>query len=198
MKKIAVDKARVRLDKASGALKRVEASRTFPDFQSAWTDFLVALNSIVFVLEKGARGNPQSQQWYGGKKTFGRKDPLLRYLHQARNADEHGLEPVAERMPAQTFIGAPGQSVNVKSLIVDDNGNINAQFEPVNGVLPTIKFVPPHAVLIAVSDDRYGETHDPPKSHLGRPLLSTSPAAIAKAALEYYSSLIDEAELMIR
>jgi hypothetical protein len=174
MKKIAVDKARDRLRKAGTILRRVADTKTFPEFQSAWTDFLIALNTITFVLEKGASSNAQSRQWYGGKKKIGRKDPLLRYLHQARNADEHGLEPVAEHRPGHIAIGVGGESVHIRSLTFSA-GQITGSFDPVDGKLPTIHVAAPHVALITVSDDRHGEKFDPPKEHLGETFLDTSP-----------------------
>ena len=63
MKQIAIDKARKRLAKASVCLERIEASRSFGEFESAWTDLLIALDDIHTVLQQGAKTNPQSRQW---------------------------------------------------------------------------------------------------------------------------------------
>ena len=79
-------------------MSRPNSSATnYADFEAAWTDFLVSTNAIYTILEVGAKGSPQSRQWFGRKKIERRNDPLLQYLHQARNADEHGMAPVADR-----------------------------------------------------------------------------------------------------
>lgn len=92
----AIAKAELRFAKATSCLAEIQKPpSTYKDFLHIWTDFLLALNAVYTSLEQGAKSSPQSRQWFGGKKRERRQDPLLRYLHQARNADEHGLAPVS-------------------------------------------------------------------------------------------------------
>src|SRR5690554_4837888 len=96
MKRPAVEKARARLSRASESLSLIEASDSYESFQSAWTDLLIHLNSVYSILEQGSRGNGKSEAWFGRKKNERRTDPLLQYVHQARNSDEHGIEPITK------------------------------------------------------------------------------------------------------
>lgn len=193
MKKIATDKAQNRLDKARESLARVEASRNFAEFGSAWTDFLIATNSIHSILEQGAKSNPRSRQWYGGKKNERRKDALLSYLHQARNADEHGIEPITVLKPGQITLTSSG-SIALQSLIINNDGTVAAEFVPYSeGAHPVVKAEPASAVLISVIDERFGNRFDPPTEHLGAALSDTSPMTVARAGLAYHVALVEEA-----
>jgi hypothetical protein len=68
MKQAAIDKARSRFEKATECVTRIERSGYFAEFESAWTDFLLAANVIWSALEQGVKDTPQSRQWFGGKK----------------------------------------------------------------------------------------------------------------------------------
>ncbi len=147
VEQIAVDKASRRLEKASICLKRMEHSRSFDEFESAWTDFLIALNTIHTALEQGAKTNPQSSLWYGGKKTERHKDALLSYLHQAKNADEHGIEPITAYMPGGVKIGE-GAQLSVIAKTIDHHGKISLEAHPIES--PGIEIITPSAKLIPV------------------------------------------------
>jgi hypothetical protein len=164
MKQTAIEKGQNRLAKAQECLTRIERAKNFPDFESAWSDFLLALNTIHTALEQGAKDDAKSNQWYGGKKKERRNDPLLRYLHHARNADEHGLLPVAEHKSGNLAINSPGEP--------------NEFFPSGGSPFPAIKITPPHVVLITVIDERYHDKFDPPIEHLGIPLSNTSPFSV--------------------
>ncbi|MGZ3274570.1 MAG: hypothetical protein ACXU82_12055 [Caulobacteraceae bacterium] len=192
MKPAAIIKANERLERAKKALSQCTASKDFKAFAYYWTDFLTALNQVPSALEKGARDNPQSRQWYGGKKNAGRKDPLLRYLAQARNADEHGIEPVVFDAPDRFRVqAATSAGANIKQIVTDKDG-IHITLKPGSGpALVTRKA--PGPLLIPVRDDRFNELFMPPSEHLGASIVDDMPAAIGALALAYYEALVDEA-----
>lgn len=196
MKRVAIEKARSRLARANEALQRLRTSRYFQQFEPAWTDYLVSLNTVYSILEQGSRGSPKSEAWFGRKKNERRRDPLLQYLHQARNSDEHGIEPVVEHDPGHVAIGKRGEAVHIVSGIFGP-GMVNATLAPVEGKLPSIEVVHAHPKMISVTDNRFGDTFDPPTEHLGRPLRTGSPTEVAELGFEYHKQLIDEAERLI-
>jgi hypothetical protein len=195
MKQIAVDKARRRLGKASACLNRMENSGSFDEFESAWTDFLIALNSIHVTLELGAKTSPQSRQWYGGKKTERRKDALLSYLHQARNADEHGIEPIAAHKPGGVKISVGTQPTFILTTAIK-HGKVALELHPVEG--HGMEIIPPSAELIPVRYDRFGDVFGPPTQHLGSMLPDISPLAIARVGFKYHEALVQAAAALVR
>ncbi len=197
MKAEAITKARSRLTRAKEAIAVLHTPEGQDRFEADWTDFLLASNTVYTVLEQGAKATPQSRQWFGRKKLERRRDPLLQYLHQARNADEHGLEATYDctnQTLDVTF--PPGHAPKTTTIKLDDGTEITADV-PANseGMLIEVRLF--H--LVTVRDSRYGTAYDPPAEHLGLPLEhGTNPLFVADLALDYLDALIDEAGKLVR
>ena len=93
----AVEQAQVRLRKAEKALEALKEADGYEAAEDAWTDFLLAASTIYTKLEQGSKSNNRSSGWFSRKKKERKDDPLLKYLHRARNSDEHGIERIDER-----------------------------------------------------------------------------------------------------
>src|SRR6516165_1236564 len=91
MKAIGLDSARERLRRAHSAFERLERATTNKDRETAWSDFLLASHAVYSKLEQGSKGCGKSQAWFGRKKHERKNDELLRYIHHARNIDDHGI-----------------------------------------------------------------------------------------------------------
>ncbi|WP_139043881.1 hypothetical protein [Allomesorhizobium alhagi] len=198
----AVEQARKRLGKARHAVARLKDSSSYEDSEDAWTDFLLACSAIYSKLEQGAKKNGKSLAWFGRKKHERKKDDLLRYVHFARNTDEHGIE----RITAQE----PGNNTRMIRPTYGERHPITAQvFDPKTGerVGGLRKGVMDGARLrcVRVVDDRYGDACDPPLSHLGKPIHIPEvdgirggdyPDVIAGLVLDYLETLVSEAETL--
>ena len=80
MHPVAIEKAKSRLRVAKKALEDVKKSHTMESFHDAWYSF--------------------------GEKARQRiADPLLHYLYEARNDDEHGLTRNTRRVPEKLGVG---------------------------------------------------------------------------------------------
>jgi hypothetical protein len=90
----AIDQAKSRLSRAEKALAALSAAKAIEEAEAAWTDFLIAAATIYSKLEQGAKGSGRCEGWFGQKKKARKDDQLLRYLHFARNSNEHGIERV--------------------------------------------------------------------------------------------------------
>ena len=51
-------------------------------------------------LNKAAKVSGKASAWYGRVKKLRKDDPLLSYMHHARNSEEHGIEDTTKRMKA--------------------------------------------------------------------------------------------------
>lgn len=194
MKKAAIDKATRRLEDARRAIQRIEKAHYYNEFESAWAEFLTAFNAIYNILSAGARNHLKSQPWLGRKIKQRRDDPLLRYLKQARDTEEHGLEPVTELEPGYISIGAQGGPVHIRSLEIDGQGNISGDISTPGGGSLVVTKKPASAKLVTVTDGRFGHSVDPPKEHLETKLKNGSPLEVARTGLGYLELLIDEAK----
>src|SRR5207249_4288002 len=92
MDPVALALAKNKLYVAAESNAKLQAATTYVDAELAWSAFIMAASTIYSKLEQGAKSSGKSQGWFGRKKKERRTDALLRYLHFARNSDEHGLE----------------------------------------------------------------------------------------------------------
>lgn len=109
MNEVATKLSAENLDRAVEAFDRIEAATTLVEIETAWSDFLVFANRVFSKLEQGAKSNGKSKAWFDSKKHERRTNTLLRYVHHARNADEHGIRRVTEKEPGGIVLGVgPG------------------------------------------------------------------------------------------
>lgn len=187
----AIDQAKARLQKAERALAELKAAEFFDDAENAWSDFLIAAAGIYSKLEQGAKGNPKSGPWFGAEKNLRKTDPLLRYIHFARNVDEHGIERVTE------------QSLDNIDLKFNERRKIQIQQvdkvtqQPFGSLIDAV-IAGPTLKLVRVYDRRFGNFADPPETHLGKPAAfgTSFPDELGAMAFEYLRDMILRAELL--
>ena len=114
MDRNALAQARSRLNKAIAYAAAMKANTDINAVMEAWGDFLIAAGAVYSKLEQGAKGHPASEPWFGAKKAQRKADPLLAYLHQARNVEEHGITP-PHRWRAPSIVIPPGGHAMVRS-----------------------------------------------------------------------------------
>jgi hypothetical protein len=196
MNRIAIEAAQKALDQANEAFAAMQIADSFEKFEGAWTDFLTKANRVYTKLEQGAKANGKSFAWFGGKKHERKQDQLLRYIKNAREADEHGLAKITERSAGGVGINFPGPgSVLVKRGIIG-GGRIELELEdPTTRVAVTV--IPASVKLIEVTN--YGDRYEPPLMHKGQPIRQSHPLAhphpivVAELTISHLTDLIAEA-----
>ena len=119
-----------------------------------------------------------------------KEDELIRYLHMARNTDEHTANPVVRKQPAGISINgsAPGRGLYIRRLEFMRDGSfvLNA---PLGA---TVEAIPPK-VEPEILTNRYGE-FPLPTSHRGEKLESTDLTTLGKLGLEFYRDAFKDLE----
>lgn len=206
----ALRKARLRYNVALSNAQALQTTTSFEDFSQHWYVFLHAAKGIYTTLEQGAKATPQARQWFGRKNQERKDDPLLRYISEARNDDEHGIEDAVERAPSKLEFGV--SDPDFSAFMRDQRGNTFAgsgaavtfvgkmptadempDLTPLDGKPVKIVFTPERPVLKAVHD-RMRRSYDPPTDHLGKQLKSGSPQEVARLTVDYLADLLQEAE----
>lgn len=198
----AVEKCYDRLTKATGALFDCRKSSNFKEFYSHWAEFLIHTGGVLNALEAGAQYTPQGKQWYGNVKRQGRNDPLVRYMHQARNTEEHEAEAkTASHREGRIGIGGPGETIRLSEIRFGrqlwDNPVEYLRGRAINtstGQTATIRLTPAGPQLVPVTYRNV--TFAPPGEHKGKRLKSDHPVAIADEYLAYLKDLIEQAKGM--
>ena len=194
MRAAAIDQAKSRLKQAEDALVALKAAKAVEDAEAAWTDYLVAAGTIYSKLEQGAKGSGTCEGWFGKKKKARKDDQLLRYLHFARNSNEHGIERVVTTSAANHHRGRPlafNERIPVRIYPVDQ-----ATMAPLIGQSAEGVMAGPTLGPIRAHDRRYNDYCDPPTEHLSQPINFGGNFCYEVGALgiEYLRGLIGEAE----
>lgn len=212
MQNSAIEKAKSRLRVAQKAVAELKLCQTFGDFTDTWYVVLTSSKNVYTVLEQGAKGSPRSMQWFGAKKQIRKSDPLLQYMFEARNDDEHGLGSAVELKPELYEIGVsdprssnrihlnggPFSDVFIEgttTAVAFEGGPppANLRVTSLDGKPVRIRRTPATTILTPVSA-RGHRTYPPPTHHLGQPIKDTSPIAIAELNVAYLERLLGEAE----
>jgi hypothetical protein len=161
------------LKRAVRAHKRIRSPETHEDAEDAWADFLTHANKVYLKLRAACHGQGVDWMWWKKKMDERRDDPLLVYIHHARNSDTHRLEDTTRRIP-------PGSHV-VRM--------------PLGGSYTYVSAVP-HLRPLPVIDQ--GIVYPAPMEHKGQPYGFGDVGFMAYAAMMHLQSLVAEAASRLR
>ena len=144
MRKEAVDQASTKLEKARQAVAAMARSNDLQALEAAWIDFVK--------LEQGTKANASSEGWFSRKKHERKLDPLLSYIHHARNAEEHTIEPITERVSSS--VAVKGRGAYRFDGILGRNANLKVTH--LGGEPPQVETKGPHVRLVRIRDRGVG------------------------------------------
>lgn len=185
----AIEKARSKLARSIAIHGEMERSPSLADVRIAWPDFLINANGVFSALEQGAKDSEPSKRWFGGVSKFRRSDPLLQYLHQARNSEEHSLEEQTYPIPGSLLVVGTGNGPHEATLNSNPDGSLRITYDPRKAKVLNYK---PQLVFTQVSNR--GVQYPAPESHRGVKLFQISPQKAAALVILYLEEIIQEAE----
>ena len=196
MNRAGFEKSRERLAEAIKALERLEASKNWNDFAVAWELLIWNLGRVYSALEQSVKGHPKSEKWFATQKRLRKTDGALQYLHQARNAAEHGIREVLEVKPAGISVGHPSGSMFIKMARGGPEGVRELIAWGPDGSPPQVKFSAERIELTRVFNrDRW---YSPPEEFLGEKLENRTPVGLAAKVLEHMTVLfVDAQDLLV-
>lgn len=183
---------------AKEAIERLSLENGKRDYEVAWSQFLSQVSRFYSKFEQGSKGCQKSEPWFGRKKHERKTDPLLSYLHHARDSDEHGLEYVVQetgsRLDVQMAEGATKIHTSF-DMMVDNRGKVHIRNPKTSTpqAIQAMDLIDPRMELVTVTDGRFGDSFDPPEMHMGMPIVDRSPLGIANLAIPYLNDLMKEA-----
>ena len=145
---------------------------SFVEYEQAWREFLRRVERIYGKTRAASRNLPQWQPINSRVHQLREKDPLLLYVRQARNADEHTIQDVASDWQPEPYAVPIG------------DGAVEVHFK--HGDRPLL----PVTVR--------GVTYEPARAHLGASFADSlgkgrdEPAIVAEMTLSFYAEFINE------
>lgn len=166
----------------------MKAAENMEDFEEEWKQYLTCLEKIWAKVERTCQPHANIfQPWQGKFQALRKKDMLLRYLKQARDADNHSIQDLTEVKPGQMTINFPSGSGRIDYLHIDNSRVVSYAGSP---MIETV--TPPHPVAVSIKNN--GEWYNPPTSHLGKNVPNHHPITIAELGIAFYSKYIEEVE----
>lgn len=187
LKQEALRQAWDRFAAAKSAERRMREAKSLNDAESAWIDFLMSAHTVYSKLKIGVRGT-SNEGWWSQKVQERASDPLLSYLHHARNADEHGVDFRPAKQPGRLLIGRGGQAIRLDGTL-GPGGMLRVT--SLDGSTPHVEITQPQLELVPVTDR--GITYSIPTHHLGKAIEHATPVECATLAIVYLQALLQDA-----
>ncbi|MCU7872605.1 MAG: hypothetical protein KZQ91_07650 [Candidatus Thiodiazotropha sp. (ex Lucinoma borealis)] len=180
------------IKRAKKHLDDMIAYKKVSEVESAWQDFLFRLERIWEI----SRKRHEKQRWfskvYGPYASLRKKDPLLKYLKQARNAETHTIVSTLDAPISITVRDKNGRPFNVDKikstmdktdLTIDiDSSDKEYEFEA-DAYRET-----PVVTRFKSRKDWY----NPPTTHLGKVIDTKCPITIGNLGLDFCQKFLDE------
>ena len=97
--KTPLGRAKRELRAAMSALEAMRTAATYDEFLTAWQSFLDRLEKVWVKIERECQAfRARFEPWQSAFKRVRDNDELLRYLRQARHADQHSVRLSVEEM----------------------------------------------------------------------------------------------------
>lgn len=180
---------RKELRAAARAIDGMKKACSLDEFEAEWRQFLTCLEKVWTKVERSCQTFPSKfEPWQGSYKRLRKKDMLLRYLKQARDADEHSIQDVTQVAPGSRTINF----VNPRGGYIEHMEIRGGQIVAYSGDPIIVKDTSPHPVAVPVKN--HGEWFNPPTTHLNVPITSQHPVVLADLGLKFYQQFVDEVE----
>lgn len=178
------------LELASDLIESMKRANTLVELEAYWKRYLHHLDRVWNKAQAHFSKSPKWSGWHGKYAKLRKNDQLLNYFVGARNADEHSISEITEKLPAAWEITpvSPGEQLNIKSMRIVC-GNIEhldtdtpfkiAFFASRIGLLPAVN---------------RGITYPVPGEHLGKAIIPYDLIGLAERGVLFYKSFLKEAE----
>jgi hypothetical protein len=180
---------RAELAAARRAIEGMRTANGMDEFESHWRIFLNAIEKVWQKVEGCCQPVRSAfQPWQGRYQALRKTDMLLRYIKQARDADNHSIQDITAFQAgsrAMRFVNPRGG--HIKRMQISGGQIVHYEGDPM-----IVEDHPPHPIAVRVKN--HGEWFNPPSTHLGHPVPNQHPVLLAELAHKFYSSYIDEVD----
>lgn len=180
---------RLELAAAAKALADMRRAKSMDEFEMGWR---TCLNHLEKAWQKTERCclhvRSQFEPWQGRFHKLRRKDMLLRYLKQARDADNHSVQDVTKLQPGSRgykFLNPRGGYI--KRMEIRNGEVVHYEGDPM-----VVEETLPHPIALPVKNN--GEWFNPPTAHLGQAIPIPHPVLLAELGIKFYSDYVGEVQ----
>jgi len=184
----AFSRAKDHLESARRNLEATAKASSLDELAWAWSGFLTDAQRVFSKLREATRAGP-SKRWSEILQRTRDQDELLRYVHQARHADEHGLERIAQKQNGELNITAGDGPAHIHTITAIPGKGVSIEYR---GERPVVTWTPERVVLLPVRNR--GVVYPVPTQHLRQRLPDATAISIAERAYQFLAEAVAEAE----
>ncbi|MEW8333955.1 MAG: hypothetical protein AB2723_00760 [Candidatus Thiodiazotropha sp.] len=183
------------LDIAAKAIDEMKATTNFSEFQESWENFLFRIERAWEFTERSLKSRKGFQQWHKPYTELRKKDPLLVFLRQARNAEMHSVSATVTKPLKMAVVDKSRRGFQLNSISYKiENGTLTIDLDSPDILLDLdTKVVPTDPEVVRFKNR--GKWYNPPWHHLKERIRDLHPVCLAELGLQFYRSYIQEAEV---
>lgn len=183
------------LDIARKAIDKMKSTKDFSEFQESWENFLFRIERAWEFTERTLKNRKGFQQWHKPYTDLRKKDPLLVFLRQARNAEMHSVSPTVSKPLKMAIVDKSGRGFQLNSISSKlEDGTLTIDLDSPDILLDLdTKIVPTNPEVVRFKNR--GKWYNPPWQHLRERISDLHPVALAELGLSFYRAYVNEAEL---
>lgn len=175
--------------KARELVDLMASASNLEEYEECWKEFLHKLDRGFNKLKELYKNDKRAKRIIDSINTARNSDPLISYLMQARNSDEHSVREITDRVLGYTKVtGGFGGGKIIRGIIkggmapntLVTEGNLDIEFKI--------------DCLRIVSVTNYGQQYDPPNLCAGKAIATQAPHIIAEIGLDFYVEKIAQIE----
>ena len=180
--------ARKELQTAERAISSMKKATNFDEFEESWKVFLACIEKCWIKAERCCQSEKNKfQPWQGLYVKLRKKDRLLHYLKQARDADHHSIQEIVEHKKGGYGIRSLFSRHKIEKMIIQNHVITEYKGDPI-----LVESFPEKIELLRFKNR--GKWFNPPTQHLNKKLTHNDPISIAEKGLEFYRKFLSDAE----
>lgn len=158
----------------------MRAAKKHDEYTAAWDDFLHHASRVYDQMQRALKKCREGRALSDRLARDRKKDPLLKYIHEARNVEQHGIEPTV----AEGWTIIPKGKVDLGT--IELGPNMEPRVPNWRPMEPGAELVISHfRELIPLRNKRSGKSIDPPTIHLGKCIKGRSAFVVSEVAFHY-------------
>lgn len=182
------------LEIAKRAIDAMKETTDFREFQENWENFLFRIERAWEFTERNLKKVKGFQQWHKPYTQLRKKDSLLVFLRQARNAEIHRVSPTVNKPLEMVVRDKSGRGFQLNSISSKlEDGTLTVDLDSPDILLDLDADVVPTDPEVIRFKNR-SKWYNPPWEHLKVRIRDLHPVALAECGLEFYRAYVEEAE----
>lgn len=182
------------LDIAKVEIEKMKETTDFSEFQEYWFNYLTRIERAWEYTDRILKKKKGAQQWMAPYRNFRKKDPLLIFLRQARNAEMHSVSTTINKPLEMAINDKSGRGFRLDSISAKlEKGTLTINMESPDLIVDVdVSLIPTNPEVVKFKNK--GKWYNSPWHHLDKRIVDLHPVCLAEMGLSFYRAFLEEGE----